>query len=65
MEVGAKYGGFMKVRGRLVEAEAGMQGSEGGLGVLGGLGSQHAPVRLTYPRDFLLVFSFPEEMTIT
>lgn len=55
----------MKVRGRLVEAEAGMQGSEGGLGVLGGLGSQHAPVRLTYPRDFLLVYSFPEEMTIT
>lgn len=65
MEVGAKSGGLMRVRGRLVEAEARMLRSEGGSGVLGGLGSQHAPAPLTYPRGFLLVYSFPEEMTIT
>lgn len=55
----------MRVRGRLVEAEARMLRSEGGSGVLGGLESQHAPTPLTYPRGFLLVYSFPEEMTIT
>lgn len=64
MEVGAESGGF---HGRLVEAEAGMQGSEerGGLGNARRAGVSARPAPLTYPRVFLLVYSFPEEMTIT
>lgn len=61
MEVGAEYGGLIKVRGRLVEAEAGKQGSEerwGGLESAGRAGvsarpcSAHLSSRLSFGLQF-------------